>query len=47
MLSDNNFLDFLTQPIAGSFLAISAAAMIWHAVQGYRAKRRAAQQSAS
>ena len=43
MLSDGNFMDFFTQPIAGAFLAISAAAMIWHAAQGYLAKRRAAQ----
>ena len=40
MLSDNNFMDFFTQPIASAFLAISAAAMTWHAVQGYLAKRR-------
>ena len=40
MLSDNSFLPFLTQPVSGAFLALSAAAIIWHAVQGIRAPRQ-------
>lgn len=39
MLSDNNFMEFLTQPIAGSFIALSAASVVWHIVQTHRAKR--------
>lgn len=30
MLSDNNFLDFLTQPIAGTFIGLSVASVVWH-----------------
>ena len=41
MLSDGNFMDFLAHPIAGTFLAISAAAIIWHVVQARRPKRAA------
>ena len=37
MLSDNSFIPFLTQPVSGAFLAVSAAAILWHAVQSYRA----------
>jgi putative tricarboxylic transport membrane protein len=39
MLSDDNFMDFLTQPIAGSFIALSAASVVWHVVQTHRTKR--------
>ncbi|MCM2339840.1 tripartite tricarboxylate transporter permease [Rhodoferax sp.] len=38
MLSDNNFMDFLTKPIAGTFLGLAAASVVWHVVQAHRAK---------
>ena len=38
MLSDGNFIGFLTAPISGCFLALSAASIIWHIYQGRRSK---------
>ena len=38
MLSDNNFMDFLTQPIAGTFLGLSLASVVWHVYQTHRTK---------
>lgn len=38
MLSDNNFMEFLTQPISGSFIALAALSIVWHLVQNLRSK---------
>lgn len=38
MLSDNNFMDFLTSPISGSFIGLSVASVVWHIVQAHRNK---------
>jgi len=42
MLSDNNFMDFLTAPISGTFLALSVGSVLWHIYQARRVPRRAA-----
>ena len=42
MLSDNNFLEFLTHPISGSFIALSVASVVWHVVKAHRSKARVA-----
>ena len=39
MLSDNNFMDFLTHPISGSFIGLSVASVVWHLYKTYRSKR--------
>ncbi len=36
MLSDNNFMDFLTQPISGTFLGLGLLSVVWHVVSAYR-----------
>jgi len=36
MLSDNNFMDFLTQPISGTFIGLAIASVLWHVVKTYR-----------
>lgn len=38
MLSDNNFMDFLTQPISGTFIGLGVASIVWHVVQTIRGK---------
>ena len=38
MLSDNNFMDFLTSPISGTFIGLALASVIWHIVQVLRGK---------
>lgn len=38
MLSDNNFMDFLTSPISGTFIGLSMASIAWHVVQTIRGK---------
>ena len=38
MLSDDNFMGFLTSPISGAFLALSAASVCWHIYQARRSK---------
>lgn len=38
MLSDNNFMEFLTQPISGTFIALAALSIVWHLVQTVRSK---------
>ena len=38
MLSDGSFTGFLTSPISGTFLVLSAASITWHIVQASRAK---------
>ena len=42
MLSDNNFMDFLTSPISGTFIGLSIASIVWHLVQTFRRKPAAA-----
>lgn len=42
MLSDNNFMDFLTSPISGTFIGLSIASIVWHLVQTFRHKPVAA-----
>ena len=38
MLSDNNFMDFLTQPISGTFIGLAVLSVVWHVVQSVRHK---------
>jgi len=38
MLSDNNFMDFLTQPISGTFIGLAILSIVWHVVQMIRGK---------
>ena len=38
MLSDDNFMGFLTAPISGSFLVLSVAAVLWHIYQASRSR---------
>ncbi|MDD2882280.1 MAG: tripartite tricarboxylate transporter permease [Rhodoferax sp.] len=38
MLSDNNFMDFLTQPISGTFIGLAVLSIVWHVVQTIRGK---------
>ena len=38
MLSDNNFMDFLTQPISGTFIGLAGLSIVWHVVQVIRGK---------
>lgn len=42
MLSDNHFSSFLTNPISGTFLALSVASLAWSAIQAYRDKQHSA-----
>ena len=36
MLSDNNFMDFLTQPISGTFIGLGLLSVVWHIVSAHR-----------
>jgi putative tricarboxylic transport membrane protein len=38
MLSDNNFMDFLTHPISGTFIGLAILSIVWHVVQVLRGK---------
>jgi putative tricarboxylic transport membrane protein len=38
MLSDGDFTGFLTSPISGTFLVLSAASIVWHIFQAWRAQ---------
>ncbi|WP_180124922.1 tripartite tricarboxylate transporter permease [Rhodoferax sp. BLA1] len=38
MLSDNNFMDFLTSPISGSFIGLAAASVVWHVYKTHSSK---------
>ena len=38
MLSDNNFLDFFTNPIAGSFLGLALVFILWQVFSALRPK---------
>jgi len=42
MLTDGNFMGFLTEPISGAFLALSVASVVLHIYQEHRARRSAA-----
>ena len=38
MLSDNNFMAFLTSPISGTFIGLAILSIVWHVVQVIRGK---------
>jgi putative tricarboxylic transport membrane protein len=36
MLSDNNFMEFLTSPISGTFIGLGLLSVVWHVVSAHR-----------
>lgn len=41
MLSDGNFVGFLTNPISGAFLLLAVLSVAWHVVGSLRARKNA------
>lgn len=39
MLSDGNFVGFLTNPISATFLLLAVASVLWHLVSALRGRK--------